>query len=289
MTLIETRMMLVPRAKSSLIREKVIAYLILSVMCFFTFVPFYFMFIFASWDKSQIFSLPPHVVPGPDLAHNYDILMSKVNLWRSFWNSLYIAVVGTVLAAFFCSLGGFGFAMYEFRFKNALFSLVLGSLLIPSLLGIIPFYLIMQAIGWIGEPKALYIPGAASAIGIFLMRQYITSAIPKELVEAGRLDGCSEFRIFWNIVLPLLGPAIAYLSLTGFVASWNNLIGPLIVLREPALRTLPAALSSLRGVSGIEYGALLLGVCVSVIPLMILFVIMSRNLISGLAAGAVKG
>jgi len=258
-------------------------------MCFFTFIPFYFMFIFGTWDKSEIYTLPPHVVPGPDLVGNYSVLMEKINFWRSFWNSLYIAVISTVLTVFFCALGGFAFAMYEFKFKNLLFSLVQGSLLIPSLMGIIPFYLIMQAIGWVGEPKALYIPGIANAIGIFLMRQYIGSAIPKELVEAARIDGCSEIRIFWSVVFPLLGPATATLALTTFIGQWNNIVGPLIVLKDRDAFTLPLALRSLQGTSTVETGAMMVGVCIAVIPLLIVFAFTSRNLIAGLAAGAVKG
>ncbi len=277
------------RTTSSDTRPKVVAYLVLSIMCFFTFVPFFFMFIFATWDKSQTFTLPPHTLPGPDAGQNYDILMEKIKFWRTFWNSLYIATVGTVLTVFFCSLAGFGFAMYEFRFKNLLFALVQGSLLIPPLLGIIPFYLIMQRLGWVGEPKALYFPGIANAIGIFLMRQYISSAIPRELVEAARLDGCSEFRTFWSIVFPLLGPATATLALTSFIGSWNNVLGALIILRDRDTFTLPLALRSLQGTSTTEYGAMFVGICIATIPLLIMFAFTSRSMIAGLAAGSVKG
>jgi len=289
MTLIQRRPALHPNFNSSDTRATAIAYLILIIMCFFTFLPFFFMFIFATWDKSQIYTLPPHVVPGPDLASNYATLMRKINFWRSFWNSLYISTVGTVLTVFFCSLGGFAFAMYEFRFKNLLFSMVQGSLLIPSIAGIIPFYLILQAIGWIGQPKALYIPGIANAIGIFLMRQYITSAIPKELVEAARIDGCSEFRIFWSVIFPLLGPAVATLALTTFIGSFNDVVGALIVLKDRDTFTVQLALRSLQGRSTAETGAMMVGVCIAVIPLLIVFAFTSRNLIAGLAAGSVKG
>lgn len=289
MTLIQRRATPRPQRNASDVGSKVVAYLIIAIMCFFTFVPFYFMFIFGTWDKSEIFTLPPHIAPGPDLASNYSVLMGKINFWRSFWNSLYIAVLSTVLTVFFCALGGFAFAMYDFKFKNVLFSMVLGSLLIPSLMGIIPFYLIMQAIGWVGEPKALYIPGIANAFGVFLMRQYITSAIPKELVEAARIDGCSEIRTFWSVVFPLLGPATATLALTTFIGQWNNIVGPLIVLKDRDTFTLPLALRSLQGMSTAETGAMMVGVCIAVVPLLIVFAFTSRNLIAGLAAGAVKG
>ena len=185
-------------------------------------------------------------------------------------------------------MGGYAFALFEFRFKNALFALVMGTMLLPSFMNMIPTFMIMDALGWIDQPKALYIPGAASAFGIFLMRQFVSSSIPKDLIEAARMDGCSELGIYARIVLPLLKPALGTLGLITFIASWNNFIGPLIVMRSPEMYTLPLALRSLQSPVNTEWGALMTGSAIATLPLVVLFVLSSRQLISGLTAGAVK-
>ena len=153
----------------------------------------------------------------------------------------------------------------------------------------IPTFMIMDALGWIDQPRALYIPGAASAFGIFMMRQFISSAIPYDLVEAARMDGCGELGIYWRIVLPLLQPAMGTLGLITFIASWNNFIGPLIVMRSPEMYTLPLALRSLQSPANTEWGALMAGAAIATLPLLVLFAISSRRLIDGLTAGAVRG
>jgi multiple sugar transport system permease protein len=152
----------------------------------------------------------------------------------------------------------------------------------------IPTFMIMDAIGWIDQPRALYIPGAASAFGIFLMRQFVATAIPKDLIEAARMDGCSELGIYTRIVLPLLKPALGTLGLITFIASWNNFIGPLIVMRSPEMYTLPLALRSMQSPVDTEWGALMAGSAIATIPLLLLFAVSSRQLIAGLTAGAVK-
>lgn len=254
-----------------------------------TLAPFYFMFIFATHPRQEIFSLPPPVWFGHDLAHNYDSLLSRMPFWRNLWNSLYLAVLTTATTLFFCTLGGYAFAMYEFKGKNALFGILLATLLIPSTLNIVPYALIMQALGWIDTPRALWIPGMASAFGIFLMRQYIGSAIPKELVEAARIDGASEFTTFRKVIVPLTGPAMATLGLVTFVQSWNGFLVPLIIFRSAETYTAPLALRTLQGIANTDWGALMCGVALTVVPLLVLFAFASRRLIDGLTSGALKG
>ena len=164
----------------------------------------------------------------------------------------------------------------------------MGTMLIPSFLSMIPTFMVMDALGWIDQPRALYIPGAASAFGIFLMRQFISTSIPKDLIEAARMDGCSELGIYARIVLPLLQPALGTLGLITFIASWNNFIGPLIVMRSPEMYTLPLALRSMQSPVNTEWGALMTGSAIATLPLLVLFVLSSRRLIDGLTTGAVK-
>lgn len=265
------------------------AYLLVGVGTLIMLAPFYFMFVFASHSRSDIFSLPPPLWFGNDFMLNFSILTERIPFWRSLGWSLYVALAATGLTLLFCSMGGYAFAMFEFRFKKSLFTLVMATMLLPAFLGMIPTFMIMDAFGWIDQPRALYIPGAASAFGIFMMRQFIASAIPRDLIEAARMDGCGELRIYWSIVLPLLQPAMGTLGLITFIGSWNNFIGPLIVMRSPEMYTLPLALRSLQSPANTEWGALMAGAAIATVPLLVLFAFSSRRLIDGLTAGAVRG
>jgi len=265
------------------------AYATVAIGALLMLAPFYFMFVFATHSRSDIFSLPPPLWFGDALATNLRLLQDVVPLfWRNFGTSVYVALVATALSLFFCSLAGFAFAMYEFRFKRAAFAMVMATLLLPPFLGMIPTFMIMDAFGWLDRPIALYLPGAAGAFGIYLMRQYIASAIPRELVEAARMDGCGEFRIYWNIVLPLTTPALGTLGLISFIASWNSFLGPLVVMRSMEAYTLPLALRSMQSPVNTEWGAVMAGSALAVLPLLLLFMLSSRRLIAGLTAGAVK-
>jgi multiple sugar transport system permease protein len=250
--------------------------------------PFYFMFVFATQSRSEIYSLPPPLWFGDDLLLNLQILTERLPFWRNLGWSVYVALASTALTLLFCSMAGYAFALMEFRFKNALFTLVMATMLLPSFMNMIPTFLIMDALGWIDQHRALYIPGAASAFGIFLMRQFAAASVPKDLIEAARLDGCGEFGIYWRIVLPLMKPALGTLGLVSFIASWNNFIGPLVVMRNADNYTLPLALRSLQSPVNTEWGALMTGSAIATLPLLVLFLLCSRQLIAGLTSGAVK-
>lgn len=251
-------------------------------------MPFYFMFVFSTHSRSDIFRVPPPAWFGSYFLENMAILMAKIPFWQNLGWSLYVGILSTGLTLLFCSMAGFAFATYEFRFKKMLFGLVMATMLIPAFLGMIPTFMIMDVLGWIDQPRALYLPAAAPAMGIFLMRQYIESAIPRELLEAARMDGCGEWGIYWRIVVPLLGPAFGTLGLITFIASWNNFIGPLIVMRSVERYTFPLALRSVQSPVDTEWGALMAGAVVAVLPLLVIFIFSSKRLIAGLTAGAVK-
>ena len=264
------------------------AYTVVGIGALIMLAPFYFMFVFATHSRTEIFSLPPPMFFGDDFFNNLKILTDRLPFWRNLGWSVYVALLSTTLTLLFCSMGGYAFALFDFKYKNALFALVMGTMLLPSFMNMIPTFMIMDLLGWIDQPRALYIPGAASAFGIFLMRQFVSSSIPRDLVEAARMDGCSELGIYWRIVLPLLKPALGTLGLITFIASWNNFIGPLIVMRSPDMYTLPLALRSLQSPVNTEWGALMTGAAIATLPLVLLFIVSSRQLISGLTAGAVK-
>lgn len=251
-------------------------------------IPFYFMFVFATHTRADIFTLPPPLWFGNEFFTNLALLNSKIPFWRNLGWSLYVAIMSTVLTLFFCSMAGYAFALMKFRFKNYIFAMVLGTMLVPSFMNMIPSFMIMDLLGWIDEHRALYLPTAANAFGIFLMRQFALSAVPPELLDAARIDGCSEFGIYWRIVLPLLKPALGTLGLITFISSWNNFMGPLIVMRSIENYTLPLALRTLQSPVNTEWGALMAGSAIATLPLIILFVLSSKQLIAGMTAGAVK-
>lgn len=265
------------------------AYILLAVGALIMLSPFYFMFVYATHSRNEIFQVPPPLFFGNDFLLNMQILLKRIPFWTNLSWSIYVAIMSTVLTLLFCSMGGYAFAIYDFKFKKIIFSIVMVTMLIPPFLGMIPTFMIMNFLGWINQPKALYIPGAASAFGIFLMRQFISSSIPKELVEAARIDGASELRIYWSVILPLLSPVMGTLGLVTFIASWNNFIGPLIIMHGIDKFTLPLALRAMQSPVDTEWGALMAGSVIAVIPLLIIFAMTSRRLISGLTAGAVRG
>lgn len=251
--------------------------------------PLYFTFVFASHARSEIFNSPPPLWFGLNAWQNLALLQERLPFWRNLGMSLYVASMSTALNLMLCAMAGYGFAVYEFRGKRTLFAIVLGSMMLPSFLNMIPSFMVMDALGWIDEPRALYVPAAASALGIFMMRQYIGSAIPRDLLDAARMDGCGEFRIFWSVVLPLLKPALGTLGLITFIASWNNFVAPLVVMRSVENYTLPLALRSMQAPNNTEWGALMVGSAIAMLPLLIVYFFSARRLVAGLTSGAVRG
>lgn len=251
--------------------------------------PFYLMMVFATHSNAEILSVPPPLWFGHALPDNLALLLERLPFfWRNLGWSFYIAFAVTALNLLLCSLAGYAFALLEFRGRERLFGMVVATLLLPGFLGMVPSVLTMAWLGWLNEHKALIVPGACGALGIFMMRQYIGASVPRELVEAARLDGCGEFAIFWRIVLPLTLPALGTLGLITFIGSWNNFMGPLVVIRDMDLYTVPLALRALQGSGQTPWGALSAGAAIAVLPLLILFVLASRRLIDGLTTGAVK-
>ena len=251
--------------------------------------PFYFMFVFATHSDREILSMPPPLWFGSNFIENLKLLLSRLPFfWHNLSWSLYIALATTALNLVLCSLAGYAFAMYDFRHKDKLLAFVMGTMLLPAFVSMIPTALTMSWLGWMNQPRALIVPAACGALGIFMMRQYIGSAIPRELLDAARIDGCGEFGIYVRIVLPLIGPALDTLGLVTFIASWNNFMGPLIVMRDMEMYTVPLALRSLQGTGQTPWGAICAGSSIAVLPLLAMFVMASRRLIEGLTAGAVK-
>ena len=277
--------------RASGLASKAALYAFLLVVAILSFMPFYWMLILATHDTQTIFQYPPPLLPGGNAWINYQNMLTVIPFWKNFLNSAVVAIAVTLSTLLFCSMGGYAFAMYKFPGKNALFVLMLATLMVPFLVLIIPWFIIISRFGWLNDLRALIIPGAVSAFGIFWMRQYISSNISSELLDAARIDGCSEFSIFFRVVAPLLGPAYGALGILTFMGSWNSFFYPLIVIKDTDVATLPLALQLLRGdpYRGGDYGVLMFGTALGMLPVLIIFWTASRRFISGLTAGALKG
>jgi len=250
-------------------------------------VPFYWLAVGATHSSQEIFDSPPPLLPGGHLGANLATLQETADFGRVVLNSLGIATVYTLLAGAVCTLAGYGFATYRFRGREALFGLLMLGLVVPAQITLVPLFKMMAELHWLNTYQAVIAPNLALPFGIFLMRQSM-AALPKELLDSGRMDGCGEFRLFWRVALPPMRPALAALALFLFLYQWNDFIWPLIVLRDSATFTIPVALASLQGLDETDYGAILAGTAIAAVPMAIVFLALQRHFVSGLLAGAVK-
>ncbi|WP_413382616.1 carbohydrate ABC transporter permease [Alkalihalobacillus sp. 1P02AB] len=250
--------------------------------------PFYWLIVLASNPSSAAYAFPPIWTLGNQLIENIQRVFSEVNFFQSMMNTVVVASISTFFTLFLSSLAGFVFAKFHFPGRKFLFIFSLVTMMIPAQLSLIPLFLMMQSFGWIDSYKALIIPGLVSAFGIFWIKQYAEGAIHDDLLNAARIDGCGIFRMYWSVAVPILKPALAFLGIFNFMGVWNDYLWPLIILNNPDKYTLMVTLSNLQGLHTTDYGLVMTGTLLGVIPLIILFLIGSKQFISNIAAGAVK-
>jgi multiple sugar transport system permease protein/arabinosaccharide transport system permease protein len=274
--------------KRSFVTGVIVINAILILLVLGTAIPYIYMALSAFKENSEIFGEPLTLWPRNPTMDNVSSLLSQFPYARWYLNTAIVATVGTTLSVLLASLAGFAFAKYDFRFKNVLFTLMLAVILIPFQVLLVPQFRIMKALGWFNTYQALIVPGAVSAFGIFLMRQY-TLGLPDELLDAGRIDGASEFGLWWRVVLPLVRPGLAVLAILSFTGLWNDFFWPMIVTTKTSMFVLNLGLASLVGPYDYKYGMLLAGALLASLPVIIIFLIFQRQFIEGLTAGAVKG
>ncbi len=232
-------------------------------------------------------SYPP-LLPGGNFWTNVAEVFNTVPFWLALWNSVVISTVITVSVVIFSTLAGYAFAKLRFRGNTGLMVAVVATMAIPTQLGIIPLFMVMRTFGWTGEIGAVIIPTLVTAFGVFFMRQYLVDVIPDELIESARMDGANMIRTFWHVALPAARPAMAILGLFTFMSAWTDFLWPLLVL-DASNPTLQTALSQLQSNRYTDYAVVLTGAVMATIPLLALFVLAGKQLISGIMQGAVKG
>ncbi|WP_461218081.1 carbohydrate ABC transporter permease [Lapidilactobacillus salsurivasis] len=267
---------------------KFLVRLFLGIGVFLSIFPFYWMIVMASKDNSEIYQIPPSLLLGSQLLTNIKTVFTETTFFSSLFNTLFVALTSTILILFFDSLAGFAFAKLKFKGKTFLFMFLLGTMMIPGQLNIIPSFYLMDKIGWVGSYKALIIPGMANAFGIFWIKQYCADAIPDSLIESAKLDGCTLFKAYYKVILPIMRPALAFLALYSFMGAWNDYMWPLIILNDESKYTLMLALTQLQGLYKTNYPLVITGTLLATLPLLVVFAFFSKQLISGITEGAVK-
>jgi cellobiose transport system permease protein len=270
-----------------------LTYVFLLVLVVFSVFPLYWSFVVASHDNSALGAYPPVLTPGGNFRDNVDRLFNagivNVDFAKALVNSAIVAGVVTVSVVFFSALAGFAFAKLDFRGRKLLFVVVIATLIVPVQLGVIPLYIQMNHFGWINHLQAVIAPFLVSAFGVFLMRQYIVGAVPNELIDAARVDGCHTWRVFWHVILPAVRPIAAVLGLLTFMNTWNDFFWPLIVL-TPHNPTVQVAVSTLAGAAYVpDYALILTGTFISILPLLVVFLVLGKQIVGGIMKGAVKG
>lgn len=277
------------RKRASWQKVSLIGYIGLGVMAFVSLFPFYWMFIVASNGTEEVSKVPPAILPGPRfwtvLQHVYEV----IDFNTALLNTIIVGLVVAVAQVFFSALAGFAFAKLNFRGRRGLILFVIGTMMLPSQLGIIPLYMLVSGFGWIDTLNALIVPALVTAFGVFWMRQVIDSQVPNEMLEAASIDGAGVMRIYWSIVLPIIKQSGFVLGLFSFLATWNDFLWPNLVLQSPGSFTVQVAVQQLKASYFIDYALNLGGAFMATAPLLLLFVFVGRRLVSGVMDGAVKG
>ena len=251
--------------------------------------PLYWLFLSAVTPTTESIKIPPDFIPIHASLENFQKLFRQAKDYpRWFANSLLITLSITFFHLFVDTLAGYGFAKKEFPGKGILFAVLLSTLMIPPQVTLVPLYIVTRNLNLLNNPLAVILQGSANVLGVFLMRQYIQT-LPRELEDAARVDGCSEFGVFWRVILPLSRPAMGALAIFTFVRHWNDYIWPLITLTKSSNYTLPVGVASLQTEFQTDYGIIFAGAALAALPIIIFFLLFQRSFLEGVRMGAVKG
>ena len=273
--------------RSRLIKS-ILLHVVLTALALLFLMPIAWMVLSATKANNVILSIPPTFAFGDHLAANWADLSSDLPFIRIVLNSIGIAVIYTAVATMVCAMAGYALAKFRFAGRTLVFGIVLVALTIPFEVRIIPQYLLIaRDLGLSNTWYAIILPGLANALGVFFMRQNMLS-VPSELLEAARIDGASEGRIFLQVVLPIMQPALAAVSIVLFLFQWNDFLWPLLVLTARESYTIPVALGTLVGLTRVSWGGIMVGTAIATVPFLVMFLFLQRYFVAGITAGAVK-
>lgn len=276
------------RSRATRSRGRLLVYLVLTVAVILTLVPFVIMVLSSFKTQGEILRSPTGLWPTDPTGENYDSWFGRLGISTFFVNSLAVAVVTVLGNLVFCSMVGYALAKMEFAGKRLLFGLVMVTLMTPGVVTFVPLFVLISKIGLVNTYPALFLPFLVTPLGVFLMRQFMVG-IPNALIEAARIDGAGEFRIFARVVIPLCGPPLATLGILTFLSSWNNFLWPLVAAQSETRYTLPVALSLYsRGQDAINYGLLLAGAVLVITPIVVLFVLLQRFFVQSVVGAGIK-
>jgi multiple sugar transport system permease protein len=269
-------------------RPSWLLYVVLTVGLLVMILPFVWMLLSSVKPEAEVRQVPPTLLPETYTLENYEELFERLNFPVYFFNSTLVAVVVTLGNLIFCSMLGYALAKLEFRGKRIIFLLVLGTLMVPGIATLVPLFVLVTNLGLANTYPGLFLPFLVGPLGVFLMRQYFLG-LPDELIQAARVDGANELRVFWNVMLPLTGPALATLAILTFLTNWNNFLWPLVVAQTEDKYTLPVALALYSiGQQSTRYGLLLAGAVVVVVPVIAIFLALQRFFVQGIAMTGIK-
>ncbi|MER5791757.1 carbohydrate ABC transporter permease [Streptomyces sp. NPDC001980] len=266
-----------------------IAYTILVLFSIGSLFPLVWTAIAASRNNNRLAETPPPFWFGGNLFHNLDVAWNEANLGQAFLNTTIVAGISAITIVVLSTIAGFAFAKLRFRGRNILMLTVIGTMMVPPQLSIIPLYMMVAKLNWADQLQAVIFPSLVSAFGVFFMRQYLIQALPDELIEAARVDGASSWRVVWHIVFPAARPAMAVLGMLMFVQAWNDFLWPFLVLTQTGNPTVQVALAGLgRGYTP-DQSLIMAGALLGTLPLLLVFAVFGKQIVGGIMQGAVKG
>jgi multiple sugar transport system permease protein/cellobiose transport system permease protein len=267
--------------------RKSVSFLMLIVISVISLYPFYMMVMMSTYKAEEIFT-GIKILPGDYWLINLREVL-KGNFARSIVNSFFVSIIATFVSVQFSAMAGYALNIYNFKFRRAAFRIIMATMAIPGQISLVGYLTEMRFMRLTNTLAPIIICHFGSAFGVYWMTKYIESSLSKELVESARIDGCHELRVFYQIVIPCILPAVTTLTLLSFLGSWNSYLLPLIFLNKPSLMTMPLFIQSLSNVYRTDYGAQLTALVLTTVPILVLFIAGSRSFIKGLTAGAVKG
>jgi cellobiose transport system permease protein len=266
-----------------------IAYLILALFTIGSLFPLVWTAIAASRDTNRLAQTPPPLWFGSNLFKNLDLAWGNANLGEAMFNTTLVAGISAATVVFLSTIAGFAFAKLHFRGRSAMMLIVVGTMMVPPQLSVIPLYMMVAKLGWTDQLQAVIFPSLVSAFGVFFMRQYLMQALPNELIEAARVDGASSWRVVWHIVFPAARPAMAVLGMLIFVQTWNDFLWPFLVLTQTGNPTVQVAVAGLgRGYTP-DQSLIMAGALLGTLPLLLVFALFGKQIVGGIMQGAVKG